>query len=238
MNEIMIAIFDDSMVDCALLQGYIEKASKELEKTFRIYTFSDKIDIDRKIYPAFDVVFLNTAMPDIHIADTVRKLQQRNLHVYLIFLSQDPEAVSMGYEYGARNHLVKPLSYVAILTELKKYIQSESRLSDSFLWVSNRDGHFKLFYSRLRYAETENRHLIFHYEDQVIRHTGRISNFVEKLPEELFFRCNNSYIVNLTYISSITPDGNRYSIQLITGEKIPLSRSRYRHLLSILQEAT
>lgn len=237
MNEIIIAILDDSMNDRALLQGYLEKVAKELGKTFQIYTFSNGIDFTKKIHPVFDVVFLNTTIPDMNITETVKRLQERNLHVHLVFLSQDPATVSMGYEYGARNHLVKPFSYVTILTELKKYIQSEIHLSDPFLWVSNRDGHFKLFYSRLRYAETENRHLIFHYEDQVIRHAGRISNFVEKLPDELFFRCNNSYIVNLSYISSIVPDGNRYRIQLITGEEIPLSRSRYRSLLSRLQEA-
>lgn len=234
MNEIVVAVCDDSAVDSILLQGYVEKAEKELERKLQVYTFQTASDFFKNISPIFDVVFLNTSTPDLDLKETVRKLQACNFHHHLIFVSSCPTAITMGYDYGAKNHLVKPVSYVAILNELKKYIRSENLQDEPFLWVSNRDGYFKLFYSRLRYVETENRHLAFHYEGQVIRQAGRISNCVELLPEEFFFRCNNSYIVNLHYIHHIVPEGNRYGIHLITGEVLPLSRSRYRKLLSLL----
>lgn len=103
--------------------------------------------------------------------------------------------------------------------------------SESFFWVSNPEGHFKLYHSKCRFIETENRHLIFHCEQEIIRETGKISDIMEKLPDSQFFRCSNSYIVNLHYISHILPEGNRYNIHLLTGEIIPLSRSRYRDCL-------
>lgn len=234
MKEIVIAICEDNAADSILMQNYLEKAEKELEQKLCIHTFQSADDFFKKISPAFDMIFLTTSIPDLNLKETVHRLQACNYHHHLILVSSCPNTVTIGYEYGAKNHLVKPVSYVTILNEIRRYLQSERYLLEPFLWISNKDGHFKLFYSKLRYVETENRHLAFHYEDQIVRHTGRMSNCVEKLPDELFFRCNNSYIVNLNYISHIVPEGNRYSIHLITGEALPLSRSRYRNLLSLL----
>ena len=53
---------------------------------------------------------------------------------------------------------------------------------------------------------------------------------LKRLPGRFFFRCNNSYIVNLNYVASIVPEGDRYNIRLTTGEVIPLSRSRYHEI--------
>ncbi len=238
MNEITIAICDDSATDYALLLGYLEKAKKELNRTFNIHIFSTSDDFFKNISPVFDMVFLSTAMPDRYLNETISKLQKCNSNVHLVLLSISfcPDVIKIGYDYSVQNHMLKPLNYLAILCEIKKYINAARHLADSYFWVSNRDGYFKLYLPKLRYIETENRHLAFHYENQTIQHASRISNYAETLPEDMFFRCNNSYIVNLHYISQVKPDGNRYSIHLITGETIPLSRSRHRKLLSLLSD--
>lgn len=231
MNEIMIAICEDSTRDCSLLNYYLEKAARELNRKLRICTFQTGSDFLKKSSPIFDIVFLSTSLPDMDAEKAIQKLWNSNSHIHLVLLSDCSDSLAIGYQYGAKNHLVKPVSYLMILNELKKYIKSENLISQSFLWISNRDGYFKLYYSKLRYIETENRYLIFHYNDQIIRYSGKISDFKETLPKNIFFRCNNSYIVNLYYISHIAPEGSRYNIQLITGEILPLSRSRYRELL-------
>lgn len=234
MDEIVVAVCDNSSADTILLQSYLEKAETELGKKLRIFTFPTADDFFKNMSPIFDVVFLTTSTPELKLGETVLKLQTCNYHCHLILISPDSDSVTLRYDYGAKNHLTRPVSYVAVLNALRRYMQSDDQTDEPFLWVSNRDGHFKLFFSRLRYVETENRHLAFHYGEHIIRQSGRISNCVEFLPEELFFRCNNSYIVNLYYISRIVPEGNRYEIHLITGEVLPLSRSRYRNLLSLL----
>lgn len=74
----------------------------------------------------------------------------------------------------------------------------------------------KLYFSKLRYIETEDRVIILHYESKVLRHRCGITSFMNELPEHTFFRCNHSYIVNLKYVDYITPDINRFIIHLIT----------------------
>ncbi len=101
-------------------------------------------------------------------------------------------------------------------------------VSEPFLDLFCKGGYYRLYYLKCRYIETDKRYLIFHCENREFRTFGKISDLSQKLPPNIFFRCNNSYIVNLQYISEIVPEGDRYNIHLLSGEVIPLSRSRYR----------
>ena len=113
-------------------------------------------------------------------------------------------------------------------------LQIDISETEPFFWLTTRKGYFKLYYSKCPFIETDRRSLVFHCEGSVHRKNGKISVILEELPQHLFFRCNNSYIVNLQYISEIIPDGDRYSILLHSGEKLPLSRSRYQKCLKAL----
>lgn len=113
-------------------------------------------------------------------------------------------------------------------------LQVDISVSDPFLWLTTRKGHFKLYFSKCHFIETDRRSLIFHCDGGILRKNGRISEILKMLPHHLFFRCNNSYIVNLRCINEIRPDGDRYSIRLRSGEIVPLSRSRYQECLAAL----
>lgn len=231
MNEIMIAICGDSADDCSILGGYLHMAARELKRQIQVCTFPSCSDFPKKAVPVFDMIFLYTGLSAINMDAFIRMLRNHNFHLHLVLLSDDPESIAMGYQYCAENYLIKPVGYPAIFSELKKYIGTENLCTDSFSWLSSRNEYFKIYHSRLRFVETKNRSLIFHYNGQMIRYPGRISEFKDHLPESIFFRCNNSYIVNLSYISRIVPEGSRYNLCLITGELLPLSRSRHRELL-------
>lgn len=236
MNEIIAAVCENSKTDCDILTGYLKKAGRELHQTIQMHTFSSERMFCENLSSKFDIVFLDVHFPEGGIDRIVRRLRNYNHHVYLVFMSSSADSFSMGYEYGARNYLLKPLNYLQILKEMKRYLEQEALLSEPFLWLSSKKGLFKIYYAKLRFIETEARHLLFHYGTLTLSYTGKISDYIDTLPESVFFRCNNSYIVNLKYIISIVPDGNRYNIHLITGEIIPLSRSRYRDCLLLLRE--
>lgn len=120
-----------------------------------------------------------------------------------------------------------------LLQQLERTVQHyEPRpritLSEPALWLSTSRELYRLYYPECHYIETDNRCLIFHCESEIFRKTGKISDILRRLPEHTFFRCNNSYIVNLNFISDIMPEGDRYNIRLRSGEIIPLSRSHYQ----------
>ena len=93
------------------------------------------------------------------------------------------------------------------------------------LWISTQQTEYKLYLHKLRYIETNNRQLVIHYGNELIPYNGKLLDFQRYLPDT-FFRCNNSYIVNIDYIERIQKDINRYTIHLISGEQLPLSRDK------------
>lgn len=236
MNEILIAICEDSEYDCIHLKDYLYKSALQLNRAVQIWTFRTGTEFLEKPCPAFDMVFLNLNFPDLELNSFVDKLKYYNPQIHLVFLAPDHTTFSLGYQYGARNHIVKPIYYQIVLQEMEKYIKAEydSCLERLHFWIAGQNGYHKLYYSRLRYIETEKRYLIFHYENHLLRRADKICDYEKKLPKKSFFRCNNSFIVNLAYISHITKEGNRYAIYLITGEKLPLSRDKYKDLRSLL----
>lgn len=236
MNTITIAICDASKADRNSLLRYLKKSEQELNRTYEIHIFSSGVKLLENPGSVFDIVFLDAELPDMSSRDLAKRLHECNRHLYLVFLSSSPESFSIGYEYNAKNFLLKPLNYLHILKEMKKFLNYEYLLSESFLWISNQNGMFKIYYSRLRFIETDYRHLLLHYDNMVFRHPARISEFEAGLSKDMFFRCNNSYIVNLRYVESIIPDGNRYRIRLFTGEILPLSRNKYRDITKRLQD--
>ena len=54
----------------------------------------------------------------------------------------------------------------------------------------------------------------------------KLSDVEEDLPPEDFVRAHQSYLVNNMYIENL----KRYEISLISGEKIPVSKSRYKEV--------
>jgi len=216
MTEITIAIYENSKTDHDILVSYLRKAERTLQQKYQIYTFLSPKAFYEILSPRFDIVFLNIQLLTSYSENIIQRLKSFNRYVRLIFISSSSDSFSLGYEYGAQNFLLKPLSYLQITKEMERYSRKEALLSEPFLWISNKRGLFKIYYSRLRFIETESRHLLFHYDGTTICHSGNFSYFTHKLPASEFFRCNNSYIVNLRYIASIIPDGGRYNIHLLT----------------------
>ena len=234
MRNILIGICDNSNADTLDLIQHLNNAAEELNISLDIHTYTNDRDFLNAYHPVFDMIFLNLTLPDFHAKEIVSLLRQRDPQVHLILTSESSELATIGYEFNAKNHFVKPYWYFKILNELKRFLTFEHIPPMPYIWISDRKNTYKLYLHKLRYIETINRQLLFHYDDKQIVHHGKLVDFEHLLPSETFFRCNNSFLVNINYIDSVQTDISRYSIHLITGERIPLSRDKKRELLKMI----
>lgn len=234
MKNLLIGICESSATDVDLMLQYLRIAESCLSLNFDIRTYSTGKSLMDSYCPVFDIIFLNLPMPDVDPKTLLEQLCQRDAYVSIILTSQTSEYFSIGYEYSAKNYFVKPLCYSRILNVLKKHLVDDTILFKPYIWISNQQGIYKLNLNKLRYIETSNRKLVLHYGNDQIYYNGQLTDFQNNLPTD-FFRCNNSYIVNINYIEQIASDINRYKIYLITGEHIPLSRSKKKKLSEILK---
>ena len=237
MKEITVGICEDNPADCEQLLQYLKRAADELNLSFIIRTFESGREFLDHCSMDYDLIFLDVELPDMSGDNVAAKIRQYDERVYLVFISRHVNYISIGYKHEARNYLLKPLKYFHIRDEIGRFLKSTSAFQQEYLWISDKHNTKKILFSKLRYIETENRAVILHYENNVFRHPCGITSFMKKLPEHIFFRCNHSYIVNLQFVDCIIPDINRFSIHLVTGEMIPLSRDRKKDFLLELQKA-
>lgn len=237
MKEITVGICEDNPADCNLLLKYLNRVSHELNLSFIIHTYASGNEFLDKYSPDYDLIFLDMQLPDMNGDEIATKIRQQDTQVYLVFVSKHTSYISIGYKYEAHNYLLKPLRYSQILNEINRFLKYAPILQQEYLWLNDRQNMQRIYFSKLRYIETEDRAIILHYEDRILRHPCGITSFMQELPEDSFFRCNHSYIVNLKFVDYITPDISRFSIHLLTGETIPLSRDKKKEFLLALQKA-
>jgi len=231
MDKIIIGICEDSKTDLKILKDHLYRVAKEVKKSFVIYEYLNGNDFLMQNDILYDLIFLDVQLPDMEGGLIAKKLREKYGDIYIVFISQYITSYQIGYMYEAKNYILKPIKYTSILEEMNRFLYHKKIFADSFVWLEGRQGIYRLNLRKLRYIETDNRQLLFHYGETVIRYNGKLADFEEKLSGKHFFRCNNSYIVNMEYVQKMFIDRNRYEIILITNECIPLSRSKKREFL-------
>lgn len=235
MTSLFIGICENLNKDCEALLQYLRNIEDALKIAIDVRIYHTGTDFVRNYSPSFDIVILDMNVPDMPGEKIVRSLREMDKDVHLILTSDTEDVFSIGYHYDANICWTKPLCYKKILNHFRKHLTYELLINRPFILLSNNTGIQKLYCNKLRYIETGNRQLIFHYDGEEISNYGKLSDLENQLPKENFFRCNNSYIVNIKYVETVSQESFRYKIHLITGEEIPLSRDKKGILLDMIK---
>lgn len=228
MNTIRIAVCDDSAVEMEDLTRQLQRYADEKNYQFEIRHFSSGREFLEKYKPIYQIIFL-----DIRISDTAgdklaEKIRRKDKDVPIIFTSAYLDAVFRGYELGVQSYLRKPVRYQDVADALDRSLHLLNYKTNAFFWENGRESSVKIYYSRLEYIETEllASGTSLHYDGRTIVSCRKLKEFETLLRDPSFFRCNNSYIVNLYFADEIVLSGRRYEIVLRSGEKIPMSRGK------------
>ncbi len=236
MNHLLIGICGSSEIAAEILPQYLKTAESVFRIGFDIHIYSAGKELLNNYRPVYDILFLELPLDDMDTDKFFSQLRHLDSYVHIIVISDSLDSIWLGYDYGVNNCFSRSLWYRKIQNELRKCLFDDDILLKPSLWLSCPKGDFKLYFHKIRFIETNHRQLIFHYGNESLLYNGTLHDFEEKLAEHHFFRCNHSFIVNIRYIEKIVKDINRYSLHLVTGEVIPLSRDKKKVLLEMLRE--
>lgn len=234
MKNLFIGIHLKSEIDTELLLQYLKIAEVAFDMTFDICVYTKAEELLHTYCPVFDILFLEVPLPNIDSAALLSHLRQCDSMTQLILISDSHDLYRLGYEYHARNFFTKPICYRNVYHELLKLFHEEDFCQRPHIWISSQHGDQKLYLYKLRYIETSNRQISLHYGNEILYINGTMCDFDERLCKEGFFRCNNSYLVNVDYIETIEKEFHRYCMKLVTGEILPLSRDKKKALEKVL----
>ena len=236
MRTLTIGICSASEHITELLAQHLKIMETIFDITFEVFAYQSGEALLSQYPPVLDLLFLDIPPSATNSESLLANIRQRDCYVQIILLAQNTELYPLGFKYNARNYFVAPLRYFHVYHEFKKFLGEELLSRRPHLWISNQHGKYKIYLYQLRYIETCDRQLCFQYGNKKLYFHRKMSVLEEQLPSEQFFRCNNSYIVNVDYIEKIEKDLNRHKITLITGEVLPLSRDLKKELTKKLLE--
>jgi DNA-binding LytR/AlgR family response regulator len=191
-----------------------------------------------------DLLFLDIQMPGLSGVEFVKTLSEQKPMV--IFVTAYEQYALQGYELNIVDYLLKPVAlerFIQAAQKAKNFFDLKSNVSgiptsDSFPFGEGRDGaSFFFVHSEYSLIKIENQH-ITHIESMkdyikiflttqtkpvITRMTMKAIE--EKLPSN-FFRCQKSYIVNLSMVKSL-----RNGELFLEKYKIPFSESVREELM-------
>lgn len=240
METAKVAVCDDIIADIESLAKYLQEYAEKRRMELILSTFTDGQEFLQRYRPVYDVIFLDIRMFCISGDIIAEKIRQWDKEVPIIFISSYMDAVFRGYELHIQNYLRKPVSYETLSKEMDRALSSLFYLKSAYFWEEGAAETIKVYHNKLEYIETGIRCTILHYDNRMIESHRKLKTYEALLNESDFYRCNNSYIVNLRFIERIVSCGKRYDIELLTGARIPLSRGNkeecMERLISVYQK--
>jgi DNA-binding LytR/AlgR family response regulator len=221
-----IAILDnDSQVRTSLR----EKCSKLLTARnidAQVEAFSDTASFlarSREGIP-FSLLFLDILLDAENGYLFAKELRRLDQTIDLVFITTTEDYAVTGYDVAPLLYLLKPLGDEQLSYAFDLFFKKHA---PARLLLNVSGEIFPLNIHDILYCEVYGHTLSVHLSDGSIRELRySINRLEQQLPENLFVRSHQSYLVNMSHIERIV----RYELTLSNGQKLPISQSRYMEL--------
>lgn len=227
-----IGICDDEKEFVTHLTGLLDKYAAETGEEIKVTAYYDGMELMEKYDATLGLIFLDIQMKlvnGLRAAAHIRRLDER---VGIIFLTTLTQYGLEGYKYHATDYIIKPIKYVRLKTEMDQWIKRRKRDDSPALVIANDSGKYRIILNSLRYAETFNRNLLLHTQEENIVCCRSMKELERELKDKGFARCHTSYLVNLFYVKGV----KKLEIELVTGELLPISQPKRKEFMELLTE--
>ena len=219
-----ISIWEDEKFYRDILKEYIHSILKSEYIEYELSIYSSGTEFFNNIDKKVDILLLDICLINESGMDIARKLRDINIKTEIIFITSMQNYVYEAYEVKAFRYMLKPIEYDLLSKYLKDCI-SEILNKNNMIVIKSNKNTLVLPINNILYIEVVRKIVTIYVLDG--QHKIEIS--LKKLEKQLlnysFFRCHNSYLVNLKAISGIK--GN---FIIINDYEVPVSRSKYKEL--------
>lgn len=201
-----------------------EKASISIFNTAEAFLFSN--------VASYDLVLLDILLPCKDGMKTAEELCRIAPNTLVVLVTAVAQYAVDGYSVGVFDFIVKPVSYYTLALKLQRAVIKllKSETSDKII-VQDKNETNVINTEDIYYVEVTKHKVTYYTKGGEFSTTGTMKNIVEKLQHLSFALCNQSYLVNLKYVTKI--DG--YTVT-VAGKELAISRSRRNEFKRALNE--
>ena len=214
-----IAICDDEAIFRKELKKHIDNYAKAKHLDIICDDFSNGHQLISS-KNSYDVIFMDHQMDDITGLETAKKLRENNNNTDIIFLTSYPHIVFDTFSVNTFRFLVKPIDDEKLfeaLDELRK-----SKEDEKYLIIKIDEVIKTIPTSDIIYVEASDKYCYIRTVDDNYLYKKTLSDLEKQLPEDSFFRCHRTYLVNMKHVISHTSN----SVTFINNEKAVISKTR------------
>lgn len=224
-------IVEDDLPTAKTLQSYVKKYALSENLEIRITTLHNAEQLIHTADQLYDLILLDIQLPGIDGMEAAKRLRKQDMITPIIFITNLAQYAVKGYEVDALDFIVKPASYQQLSMKLQKALRIINRRTDNNIAITV-DRNIRFISSlQLMYIEVIRHDLHFHLADQkVLRCRGSLSKMEEQLSGSNFIRISSCYLVNMEYISGLTP----HSVIIFENVELTISRALRKNVLSKL----
>lgn len=227
---IHIAIVEDETKYEKLLLHFLKKYSREKLVEFQISVFSDGDEIVEHYDCSFDLILMDIMMQFMDGMSAAERIRKQDERVTIIFITNMVNYAIKGYQVGAFDYILKPITYYSLEKSLDRALSKINKdEAAEYINISTSTGVWKVALTDLFYLESNAHYLTFHTKRGNFRTYMRMRDVETALSHLNFYRINKGIIVNLRYI-----DGVEENCCVINDNLLPISRGKKKEFMEIL----
>jgi len=196
-----------------------------------------------------DALILDIRMPEMSGIDVIARLQALEHVPAVIFATAHDEFAVRAFAFEAVDYLLKPLTQERFATALERarrtienaearaaltrarrvLAEPEPDAPIGRILVRTASGIRPVRVDDISHVEAQDDYVLLHAGDRRLLASLRMRDLELRLPNPPFVRVHRSHIINLDRVSHmVTGTDGRLTVELIGGERVPVSRHRSR----------
>lgn len=226
-----IAIVEDEQEYAEQLQKFLIQYEGEHNIKFKVSRFGDGAEILEGYQPVYDLILLDIEMQQVNGMDAAERIRNQDQDVVMMFITNIASYAIRGYEVGALDYVMKPITYYGFAMRLGRALKRVRQREQKEILLPLTDGVKKLQIQQIYYVEVQNRILHFHTDNGEYLIRGTMQKVEEELVGYSFAKCNHWYFVNLRHVTEV-----RKNIVVVAGHELEISRRNRTPFLKALTE--
>lgn len=225
MDKIKAVIVDDEINCISSLRILFDEISADIEVVGEATRVEQGVEIIKKENP--DLVFLDIEMPKKSGFDLLKAFDKPNFKV--IFITGYSHYAIQAIKFSALDYILKPIDKEELAAAIKRSREEigsqKSRLENfekllerptpNFIVIPSTNGYSKVPLNTILYIEAQSGNYSIFYTNvgKTLVATKPLNYYENLLPQNSFFRCHRSYVVNINKIKEWESLNNELVLQ-------------------------
>lgn len=227
---IKIGICNSQKSDRAVIKKYCERYFSQHFFEYELQEFTSGESFLESDFP--DILFLEFALKAMSGLFVKEILEMKRADSRIVFVSSTKEDMEKAFGRNVYGFLLKPLRFESIAEMLTQIVVDVEEEKNAIFCKTAKE-FVKIYPRDIMYVKSYGRYTkIYMRGDNAYKLSDKcIGDWCGETKLSDFASCHRCYVINLNYVKQVSGD-----VELVNGEKIPISKSTREHFRKSFEE--